>query len=522
MFLKMRADDGGDRSPFGSFWFNPLPFTGTNVTSDSALRLISVYACTRVISEDVGKLPFVLYRRAANGGKNKITDHWLYRLFGREPNGFQNPMEFKEMMQAHLCLRGNAYAQIIGNAAGEVTQLIPIHPDRVTIEKLSEINWRYRIKNGDGSDTILTRAQIFHLRGGSADGIVGLNPIACAREAITGALAAQSYGMRYFLNDASTGQWIEFPGQFKDDAQKKQFRQAWQEAQTGANKAKTAIMDNGMKLHQLPLNNADAQFIESKKFNRSEIASLFRIPPHKIGDLEKATFSNIEQQSLEYVTDSLTPWLVRWEEAIRYYFIFEDDLDVEINVMPLLRGDSGARSTYYHKGILDGWMTRNEARINESLNPIDGLDEPLRPLNMVEENQAEALETIPDGDTPAPNGARRVIPKKSLSKTLAPADARLMALASAAAERIARKEIEECTKACKSANRDEALLSVYEKHASFVSSALNVSMATAQNYCAEQCAAMKIYHDQKTSLADINDLTRCKLERLAVTPITKE
>jgi HK97 family phage portal protein len=297
------------------------------------------------------------------------------------------------MLQGHCTLRGNAFAQIVSNARGEVTDLLPLHPDRMSIELLSDTQWRYRYTRRDGSETVLARSEVFHLRGLSPDGIVGYNPITAAREAVAGGLAAQDYGMRFFMNDAAPGGWIEMPNAFPSDEKRREFREAWQRQQTGRNRHKTAILEFGMKYHELGLKNEDIQFIETRKFSVSEIARLFRIPPHMIGDLEKATFSNIEQQSLEFVIHTLRPWLVRWEEAIRYHFLAEDDgLNVEFPVTALLRGDAQARAMYYHNGILDGWLTRNEARRMESLNPIDGLDEPLRPLNMVEESDATDLE----------------------------------------------------------------------------------------------------------------------------------
>ncbi|WP_082758266.1 phage portal protein [Burkholderia sp. MSMB1498] len=392
MLLSMRLNaDTGDRSPWGDFWFSPVPFRGTphSVNADAAMRLTAVFACVRVLAESVSTLPFMLYRERHDGRKTPLRNHWLYRLLAIRPNDFQNPLEFREMLQGHCTLRGNAFAQIVSNSRGEVTDLLPLHPDRVTIELLSDTQWRYRYTRRDGSEIVLARSEVFHLRGLSPDGIVGYNPITAAREAVAGGLAAQDYGMRFFMNDATPGGWIEMPNAFPSDEKRREFREAWQRQQTGRNRHKTAILEFGMKYHELGLKNEDIQFIETRKFSVSEIARLFRIPPHMIGDLDKATFSNIEQQSLEFVIHTLRPWLVRWEEAIRYYFLGEDDgLNVEFPVTALLRGDAQARAMYYHNGILDGWLTRNEARRMESLDPLDGLDEPLRPLNMVEESDA--------------------------------------------------------------------------------------------------------------------------------------
>lgn len=480
MFLNIRADDG-DRSPWGDFWFSGIPFKGSphQLTADAAMRLTAVYACVRVLCEGVSMLPFVLYKEGTDGGKTVVKNHWLYRLFAVRPNNFQNPMEFREMMQQHCGLRGNGFARIVGNSAGIVTDLIPIHPDRVTIEMLSDTNWRFRVRNADQTETILTRGQMFHLKCMSPDGVVGMNPIAAARESIATGLSAQDYGMRYFQNDATPGGWIEYPGQFKDDNQKRIFREEWQRQQSGRNRHKTAILEFGMKYHPIEITNQDAQYLETRKFSVSEIARLFRIPPHMIGDLEKATFSNIEQQSLEFVIHTLTPWLVRWEEAIKYSFLEpEDGLCVEFPTRSLLRGDAAARAAYYHNGILDGWMVRNEARVFEGLNPIDGLDEPLRPLNMVEESEAEAQ---PDANPDDPNeqGGQQNPPDSD-----APNDpsGRMLALAEAAADRVTRKESLMVQSALRSGEAG-ALREAYSKHAQFITQALSVRPEHAEAYC---------------------------------------
>lgn len=482
MFLNIRADDG-DRSPWGDFWFTGIPFKGSphQLTADAAMRLTAVYACVRVLCESVSSLPFVLYREADDGAKKAVKTHWLYRLFAVRPNDFQNPMEFREMMQQHCGLRGNAFARIVSDASGIVTDLIPIHPDRVTIEMLGDTNWRYIVRNADQTSTTLTRGQVFHLKCMSPDGIVGMNPIAAARDAIATGLSAQDYGMRYFQNDATPGGWIEYPGQFKDDSQKRVFREEWQRQQSGRNRHKTAILEFGMKYHPIEVSNDDAQFIETRKFSVSEIARLFRIPPHMIGDLEKATFSNIEQQSLEFVIHCLTPWLVRWEEAIRYAFLEpEDGLNVEFPTRALLRGDAAARATYYHNGILDGWMVRNEARVFEGLNPIEGLDEPLRPLNMVEENEAEQQQDPDNANgTPDDPGGQQNPPD---ADTPNDPSGRMLALAEAAADRVTRKESLMVQSALRSPEPG-ALREAYSKHAQFITQALSVRPEFAEAYC---------------------------------------
>jgi len=364
--------------------------SGMKVSADHAMRLAAVYACVRILSETMASLPITVYRQRSDGGKDKDTSHWLYRLLAKHPNRFQNPFEWREMLQGHLVLRGNAYCQIVTNARGEIDELLPIHPDRIRIDVLPSGDYRYRVTDRFGQESVFPRESIWHLRGLSSDGLLGLSPIDLARESLGMALAAQDYGARFFTNDAKpTGGWIEFPGSFKDSEAKRVFRESYQAAQSGANRGKVLVLENGMKFHEVGVTNRDAQFLELRKFQITDIARLFRVPPHMIADLERATFSNIEQQSLEFVMHTMTPWAERWEASIASALLLDDDeVEAEFNFANLMRGDATSRSTYYQSGIQNGWLTRNEARVSENLNPIDGLDEPLRPLNMVEEHAA--------------------------------------------------------------------------------------------------------------------------------------
>lgn len=404
MFL-MQAD--GSRGPIDDFWYTPLSSNGRNggVSPESALRLSVAYACIKVLAETVGQVPLPLYRRRNDGGKERAADHPASVLINRRPNAWQTPFEFREMMQGHLGLRGNAYARKIFMPNGIITDLIPLHPDRVQPQRIIGTNaLRYVYKDLDNKEITLRQSEVLHLRGLSADGLIGLNPVEVERIAIGFGLTTQDYGRRFYENDASAGNWIEFPGKFEDMESRRKFRQAWQEAQSGSNRFKTPVMDSGMKLHEMQLKNTDAQFLETCKYQDGSICRIWRVPPHKVGILDNATFTNIEQQSLEFVTDTMMPWFTRWEERLSLELLNEDEQDeyfFEFLAAGLLRGDSQARSAYFNKAILTGWMTRNEARVIENLNPLPGLDEPLEPLNM----QAAGQEPDGDdkgGDTPPP------------------------------------------------------------------------------------------------------------------------
>jgi HK97 family phage portal protein len=384
-----------DKSPYGDFWFTPVganSMTGQRVTPDTAMQVTAVFACVAVLAESFAMLPPVVYRQ--NGKKKDIvTDHWLYKLLAKRPNRYQNAFEWREMCQVHLALRGNAYNRIIANSRGEITELIPINPDSVTIQVKQNDDYNYLIKNRDGTQEVLSRGEVWHVKGLAPDIYQGYSPIAIARDSIGVALSSQAYGAKFFANDAKpNGGWIEHQGTFKDREARQIFRDTWQAMQGGNNRGKTAVLDMGMKYHDIGVSNADAQFLETRKFSIEEIARLFRVPPHRIGHLERSTNNNIEHQGLEFVTYTMTPWAERWEAAIESDLVPDgDDLEIEFNFDRLLRGDSKARAAYYHAGVLDGWLSRNEARAMENLDPIIGLDEPLRPLNMVPENEADEL-----------------------------------------------------------------------------------------------------------------------------------
>ncbi|MGZ4955299.1 MAG: phage portal protein [Methylobacter sp.] len=392
-----------DRSPFGDFWFTPVGSTslsGQRVTPDSAMRITAVYRCVAVLAESFAILPPVLYRQ--NGRKReRVTNHWLFKLLAKRPNRYQNAYEWREMMQGHLALRGNAYNRIVANGRGEITELLPIHPDSVAIQIKTNGGYNYLITNRDGSKDTFERGEIWHLKGLAPDIYRGYNPIELARDTVGIAQAAQDYGARFFINDAKPGGWIENPGSFKDTEAKRIFRESWQKMQGGANRGKAAILDNGMKYHEIGVSNADAQFLETRKFSIEEIARLFGVPPHRIGHLDRSTNNNIEHQGLEFVTYTMTPIAERWEAAIEADLLPEDDgLEIEFDFGRLLRGDSKTRSAYYHNGILDGWLTRNEARESENRDPLDGLDEPLRPLNMIPESEADEDDMEEETDEP--------------------------------------------------------------------------------------------------------------------------
>lgn len=389
-----RADAGGDsdRSPFGNFWFQPVGMrtaAGVRVTASSARGLPAVWACVKVLSESFAVMPFDLYRVDPETDRRKRQrKHWLYRVLAKRPNQFQDPFAFRLMLQGHLALRGNAFCQISSNGNGEITELLPLHPDRMNVEMLPSGDYRYRYVDQNGRNIYYTRGEIWHLRGLSDDGIMGLSPIECAREAIGEGLAMQAYSNRFFANDARPGGWIEYPGQFKDQQSKLTWRDSWQKMQGGANRGKVAVLERGMKFHEMGLTNEDSQFIEGRQLKVSDIARIFRVPPHMIGDLSRATFSNIEQQSIDFWTGTMLPYAELWESSIEFFLLGQglggpdDDIEAEFDMDRMMRGDAVARGTYYGLRTQWGSITPNEVRARENEEPLSWLNYTMRPVNM--------------------------------------------------------------------------------------------------------------------------------------------
>ena len=363
--------------------------SGVVVSPQTAMQSAAVYSSVKVLAESIGMLPLNLYRKEANNARTLLLDHPLHVLCHDQPNEWMTSVEFWEMMVMSLNLRGNAYAYINRNRSGQVVELLPLQPDMVQVEMSTDFQLEYRISMPDGAFKRLGVGEVFHIRGLTLNGWLGISPITYARESIGLALATERFGGQLFKNGAKMGGVLEHPGKLSKESYER-IKTSFDEAHSGDNAHKTALLEEGMKFARISLSANDSQFLETRKYQRSEIAAIFRVPPHMIGDLERATFSNIEQQSLEFVNYSLMPWLVRIEKAIKRNLMTPDErktMTAKFNVSGLLRGDASARSALYHNGILDGWMTRNEARAAESelgivLSPIDGLDLPLIPLNM--------------------------------------------------------------------------------------------------------------------------------------------
>ncbi len=352
--------------------------SGKAVTERSAMQMTAVYSCVRILAEAIAGLPLHLYTYKDDGGKEKAIGHPLYLLLHDEPNPEMSSFVFRETLMTHLLLWGNAYAQIIRNGKGEVVALYPLMPNRMTVDRDSsgQLFYSYQMNNSDAptmkaGTVILKPSDVLHIPGLGFDGLVGYSPIAMAKNAIGLAIATEEYGAKFFANGATPGGLLEYPGTVKDPDR---VRESWNKGFSGSqNAGKVAILEEGMKYTPISIAPEQAQFLETRKFQINEIARIFRVPPHMVGDLEKSSFSNIEQQSLEFVKYTLDPWVVRWEQSLSRALFTPDEKKqyfFKFNVEGLLRGDYQSRMNGYATARQNGWMSANDIRELENLDRI--------------------------------------------------------------------------------------------------------------------------------------------------------
>ena len=350
---------------------------GQTVNQHTAMQVTVVYACVRILAESIAGLPLHVYRYK-DKGKEMVTDHPLYPLLHDEPNPEMTSFIFRETLMGHLLLYGNAYAQIIRDGYGRVKWLYPLMPDRMDVQRndagqlvytytryLDEFGGKQRYE-----EVKLRSDQVLHIPGLGYDGLIGYSPIAMAKNAIGMTMAAEEFGSSFFANGAMPSGLLEHPGVVKDP---EKLRQSWHAQFSGKNSHNVAVLEEGMTYKPMSVPPNDAQFLETRKFQIDEIARIFRVPPHMVGDLDKSSFSNIEQQSLEFVKYTLNPWVIRWEQAMHKALLLPSEKQqyfIKFNVDGLLRGDYQSRMNGYAVGRQNGWLSANDIREMENLNPI--------------------------------------------------------------------------------------------------------------------------------------------------------
>lgn len=378
--------------------------TGIDINDNSAMGVMAVYAAVRLLSETIGSLPGHVMRET-DKGKEKARSHPLYRIIHEQANPEQTSMEWRETAMGHLLLRGNHISEKQLDGGGRVVALWPIHPDRVRVERVSATGpLVYLVKVPPSNTEVrLAPSQVLHLRGLGSNGITGYSPLALGRNAIALALAAQEYGARLFKNDTKPGGVLEHPGKLSQPAYDRLKASIKQEHEGLTNAHRMMILEEGMKWHQIGINPDDAQFLESRRFSVTEVARLFNVPPHLLRDLERATFANIEHQGIDFVVNSLRPWLVRFEQRMAIDLLSESDRVahfIKFNVDALLRGDIKTRYEAYQISKQNGWLNADEIREFEDMNPLpNGLGKDYwQPLNLGV--VGEIKEPLPTDRTP--------------------------------------------------------------------------------------------------------------------------
>ncbi len=374
-----------------SFFFGGTT-SGKTVNERTAMQTTAVYACVRILAETIASLPLHLYKYTDNG-KGKAVEHNLYTMLHDEPNSEMTSFVFRETLMSHLLLWGNAYAQIIRDGRGNVLSLYPLLPDRVTVDRTSTGELFYEYRKDTGSVN-LRNQEVLHIPGLGFDGLVGYSPIAMAKDAIGMALATEEYGARFFANGANPGGVLEHPGVVKDPAK---IRESWNSVYQGSGNAhRVAVLEEGMKFQSIGIPPEQAQFLETRKFQTEEICRIFRVPPHLVANLDKATFSNIEHQSISFIDNTIMPWVTRIEQSMKKALLSEADKKeyfIKFNLNGRLRGDAGSRAQFYQIMRQNGVMSANDIRELEEMNLIpeeEGGDKYLVNGNFVDMSNAGA------------------------------------------------------------------------------------------------------------------------------------
>lgn len=358
---------------------------GGSVTPSNAMKSTAVLSCVRILAESVASLPLPVYKRLNPRGKTRVN-HRVGELLQLTPNPQMTAFTFRETMMTHILLWGNCYAEIEYDQAGEIIALWPIPPHRVEHMETAAGDPFFRVTTKDGKQHNVPFYAMFHIPGLGFDGRKGISVISWAQRAVELSLATEQFGADFFENGTNVGAIATHPGKLSDDAFER-LRESLREKYEGLGKAhRLMLLEEGMTFSKNTIPPNDAQFLETRKFQILEIARVFRVPPHMLADLERASFSNIEQQSIDFVVHSLQPWLIRWEQTINWKLFSENERKrffAEHLIEGLLRGDSTARAAYYKEMFILGAYSQNDILEKENQNPIEGGDRYWVPLNMV-------------------------------------------------------------------------------------------------------------------------------------------
>ena len=345
--------------------------SGKNVTEETAIQISTVYACVRVLAETLASLPLDIYESDGKGGSRIAENHPLEYLLHDAPNEEMTSFIWREQMMTQILLRGNSYSQIVRNGKTAIMSIYPLLSSNMTVDRDDSGTLTYKYQMADENTITLSPSEVLHIPGMGFDGIMGYSPIALMKTTLGLTLAAEEYGSKVFGNGATPAGVLTHPNRLKDP---EKLRNAWNAAYGGsANAGKIAILEEGMKFERISMPNSEAQFLETRKFQVSEICRIYRVPPHMVGDLEHATFSNIEHQSISFAVHTIRPWLVRIEQSMNKALFSENERGkyfVKFNMDGLMRGDYKSRMEGYAIARQNGWMSADDIRGLENLNPI--------------------------------------------------------------------------------------------------------------------------------------------------------
>ena len=366
--------------------------SGKNVTEETAIQISTVYACVRVLAETIASLPLNVYESDGKGGSRIAENHPLEYLLHDAPNEEMTSFIWREQMMTQILLRGNSYSQIVRNGKTAIMSIYPLLSSNMTVDRDDSGALTYKYQMADENTITLSPSEVLHIPGMGFDGIMGYSPIALMKTTLGLTLAAEEYGSKVFGNGATPAGVLTHPNRLKDP---EKLRNAWNAAYGGsANAGKIAILEEGMKFERISMPNSEAQFLETRKFQVSEICRIYRVPPHMVGDLEHATFSNIEHQSISFAVHTIRPWLVRIEQSMNKALFSKNERGkyfVKFNMDGLMRGDYKSRMEGYAIARQNGWMSADDIRGLENLNPIGaekGGEEYLVNGNMIPIKQA--------------------------------------------------------------------------------------------------------------------------------------
>lgn len=366
--------------------------SGKNVTEETAIQISTVYACVRVLAETIASLPLNVYESDGKGGSRIAENHPLEYLLHDAPNEEMTSFIWREQMMTQILLRGNSYSQIVRSGKTAILSIYPLLSSNMTVDRDDSGALTYKYQMADENTITLSPSEVLHIPGMGFDGIMGYSPIALMKTTLGLTLAAEEYGSKVFGNGATPAGVLTHPNRLKDP---EKLRNAWNAAYGGsANAGKIAILEEGMKFERISMPNSEAQFLETRKFQVSEICRIYRVPPHMVGDLEHATFSNIEHQSISFAVHTIRPWLVRIEQSMNKALFSENERGkyfVKFNMDGLMRGDYKSRMEGYAIARQNGWMSADDIRGLENLNPIGaakGGEEYLVNGNMIPIKQA--------------------------------------------------------------------------------------------------------------------------------------